>query len=165
MNVMLCPSLCLIEDRQFRIPNYPIKMLIIPYLDKAFPVEGSCYGRCSPSCLPPRPPQTPLLPLPLVSEAGPLGFPHPGLLSPSTSCYFAPETGWSHKSLQTLCTDVEGVIIAPSATRIYATQSPSLHDLNQSFQDRSIKGAISTHTSDRPEALEAFKSETEDPKP
>lgn len=32
---MLCPQSRLIQDRQFRIPNYPIKMLIISYLDKA----------------------------------------------------------------------------------------------------------------------------------
>ena len=32
---MLCPQLRLIQDRQFRIPKYPIKMLIISYLDKA----------------------------------------------------------------------------------------------------------------------------------
>lgn len=36
---MLCPQLCLIQDRQFRIPNYPIKMLIISYLDK--PLSGT----------------------------------------------------------------------------------------------------------------------------
>lgn len=161
---MLCPRLCLIEDRQFRIPNYPIKMLIISYLDKAFPIEGSCCtvaahlpgsrrDHCCP-CLW-------LVRLVLWGSGIPASF----LRVRAATLYqppgaSSPQTGWSRKSLQALCADVEGVIIAPSATRIYATRSPSLHDPVQSSQDGSAQGAIPTHTSDRPEALEAFEPET-----